>query len=253
MNTRRLIVPLIVAAIALPVCAQSATRPSVPQAASDQSGARRADLNFQGGTLADYLKAVESAFGAANVAVSPGLEGTAIGPIDLKSVTVGDALETVWALSASKVAARPSSGSVFVVVPLSQPATLPSVLRVWPMAELLTQVQAEDALSAVQVAADLIGPGSEIKFHADTQLLMVKGSPEHIDAVSQAVSRLSNNADWKARSERNEPTPNGNSNAEDAAIARTLLAQAKSRITELENQVRGLQAEIVQLKQSRSR
>src|SRR5262249_35067014 len=82
--------------------AQSAqTQPQQqPQAQGEQTdlAGRNFVLEFPGGTLIDYVRAVQKAAGGVNVVSAPGSEAIRLGPASLKNINVRTALETARAL-----------------------------------------------------------------------------------------------------------------------------------------------------------
>lgn len=158
----------------------------------------RGDLSFPGGTVQQYVEAVSKSFGSANAGVFPGAESLTIAPVQLKQVSRDEALHLLEALSGGLVAVKPR-GDVYAVQP-EHPGARISVdeVRVWSLAPVLQRMKAEEALSAVGAALDLAGAGARVKFHQDTTLLIVSGSPQHLDAAQRVVDRLESVAGWRS-------------------------------------------------------
>lgn len=240
MRSARFVVSLLLIAIgALPALAQSPTSGADPQRQMNEA---RAAVSFPGGTVTEYVRAVRHAFPGANIAVAPGVESVRLAPVELTGANLPEAVAALRVLSESPVDVSWTGTTALVdgaAAKRRQGDSNPTLLRVWPMAQILSQVEQDDALSAVQTALELAGPGAEVRFHADSQLLMLRGNPTQIDAVSQTLDRLESVANWK-RDRSEDP-------AGDRARAVRELSDDRDRllrrISELEDQVKRLEAE----------
>ncbi|MBL8747054.1 MAG: hypothetical protein JNK58_11955 [Phycisphaerae bacterium] len=211
-----------------PGMATGVTQASTPAPTPDP----RADVSFAGGTAQQYVDAIGKAFGAANAAVAPEAASIAVAPVQLKSVTRHDAMTLLQALASGRVAVMPR-GDTFMVLSdrSSEEQRLETpIIRVWPLEKVLARMKPEEALSAVQAALELAGEGAAVKFHADTSLLIIRGTGRQIDAVSQVVDRLENVAGYReGEAER---------------------ADAGKTSSGLEEQVRALRAEVQELREN---
>ena len=156
----------------------------------------RADIDFRGGTLAEYIEVVEKAFGASNAAVQQGAESVRLAPARFVGVRRQDALFVVMALADPRDSRRLIVGSIGTP-PITQItadekfATRPAELRVWTLDALVEGgASVEDILSAIEVAVTLIPSEPQIKFHKDTGLLIMRAQIEQLDAANQVLKAL---------------------------------------------------------------
>lgn len=192
MNARQIVLPLLAAILCAvaPALAQNAEKSADPAPRQQEA---RASVTFPGGTVAEYTAAVRRAFPGANIAVAPGIEAVRLAPVELTSVNINEAIFAIPTLSESAVAVDWFGTTAMVngaAATKNSGVERPPVLRVFALAQVLSEMQPDDALAAVQTALDLVGPGATVKFHADTQLLMVTGTPAHINAAEQVVQML---------------------------------------------------------------
>ena len=173
--------------------AQPASNPAAPP---PQQAEARVSIRFPGGSIAEYTAAVKKAFPGANIAVAPGVELVRIAPVELTSVNFNEAMFAIPTLSESPVSVDWFSTTALVdgAAAVRHGREQRAELRVWPMSQLLTQVKPEDALSAIQTAVDMVQQGAEIKFHKDTQILLVRGTPDQLDAINQVINRMLENS-----------------------------------------------------------
>ena len=222
-TVRSLIITLAgAAAIALvpaPAPAQNeapTTRPSqtrVPavnliQPASQRPEEPRFDLRFEGGTVADYLEAIQNASGIRNIVTMHGLDQIPMPQVQLDQVTTGAAVavldntrHTTDAGSEYEVYFRSFEG-VYTVRVLEtrrsvprqqheQQATLGT--RIHPLAELIEYgaYPAEAILSAIESALDMSEDSSaQLRYHEETRTLFVRANAidQHIvNAVLEAL------------------------------------------------------------------
>lgn len=241
MNSRLVLPALLAAIVSAPVLARQAS----PQSAQPNSAAStevRSSIRFPGGTVAEYVAAVARGFPGGNIAVAPGVETVRVAPVELTKVNINEAVFALPTLCESPVSVDWFGNTAMVdgvAAKKRQADTRSLVLKVWSMAELLSRIKSEDALSAIQVALDMAGPGAEVKFHADTTLLIVRGSAEQIDAVQQTISRLESTAELVSK---RRATPGGDTGEAIRKLTsdRDRLA---ARVAELEEQVQRMKSE----------
>lgn len=238
----RAIVPVLLAAIlTAPVAAQQAPAQGA-QSAAAAANEVRSSIKFPGGTVAEYVATLIRGFPGANIAVAPGVESVRVAPVELTKVNINEAVFALPTLCESQVSVDWFGNTAVVdgvVAKKRQGDSRPSTLKVWSMAEVLSQIKSDDALSAIQVAIELAGPGAEVKFHADTSLLIVRGSGEQIDAVQQTISRLESSA---ALISKRRATPGGDTGETIRRLTsdRDRLA---ARVAELEGELQRLKSE----------
>ena len=173
-----------------------------PQAGQTQEPVEIISVTFPGGSAAAYAKAVQDASGKKRVIVMPGCEAFQMPPVSLEGVSFEGALMPVqYARSGTPGAILQvdTVGDVYVVAP----ATVYSVYstaeetQVFSLAETLEagQVRAEDVLTAVETALNLGDEGNAaVKYHPETRLLMVRGTPDAIESVRRVLNGVMESA-----------------------------------------------------------
>ncbi|MCB9848923.1 MAG: hypothetical protein H6814_10965 [Phycisphaeraceae bacterium] len=164
------------------------------------SSARRFDLRFSGGTILDYVKAIRSAYPRANILAMPGVDRFQVPAVTLEGVTVDAALEAIegqvamldgaWAkvmLSDADIAERDER--VFTVS-LEMRDSITRT-KIWSVSEPLMQGATEaDLLSAVQAALSISENEAVVRFHPQTQVLIVRGNDEALDTVRSTLEEV---------------------------------------------------------------
>ena len=174
---------------------------AVAQQQGQQQYTERIDISFGGGSVESYVDELQNGFDALNVVMQPIARDVHLGAVKLKSASARDAVGAIEYMvddpRVTKLVIRPygdqDDGFAYAVLAAQSPKQRPwkPEVRIWALGPILgNTMQADDALSAVEAALDIQGTDATVKFHADTQLLMVFGSPPQLDAVNQVVMRL---------------------------------------------------------------
>jgi hypothetical protein len=174
-----------------------------PAAASTQAdpNERVGDLDFPGGTVAEYVAAIEKEFGPFNKVLAPEAAAIRVQPMKFTGVRFGDVILILRAVSDPQ-----ATGYVHVFkeqgtdiwrigytyMSGNQVVTaVPTELRVWTLRGLIEGgTRVEDILSAVETAVGLIGGSPKIRYHKDTGILIVLGTPQELDAANQVLKAL---------------------------------------------------------------
>jgi len=212
----------------------------LPMAA--QPPAPKFDLNFEGGVPQELLAAIATATKERpNVVVHPQCAEAMIPPLQLQSVTAEQVFITlntlhsplfkdgewrrvplrdaeIWSLTPTPQAEpnqphnSPAQGSfqqrlnqVVQGMTTAQPA---KAARVFNLSAVLDDYSIDDVTTAISGAWDLMdgAKDTQIKFHKDTQLLIVVGSAGHLAIVQEVLNELRNNVVTK-RARQNVATP----------------------------------------------
>lgn len=177
----------------------------------------RFDLEFPGGTLAEYVAAIRGRNPAANIVLTGEFTVAAAPQVSLKSVTTEAAIGlltsgaqdapgmTYWVHS-RKVDNAGSPEPVLVIEVRTvnrdarRPPQAPSESAVVSLAHLLRSgggkpLRVEDVLSAVEAASSMIGTDPPtIRFHAETKLLIFRGSKEQVSMLRETLAALERSA-----------------------------------------------------------
>lgn len=173
----------------------------------------RIDLDFPGGTVAQFIAAVRALAPESNIVISPAEVGESeLAPIKLTRVQVHDALKTLenvqWPDGVSRLSTA-QQGEVTIIgwrepKPQGGPATPMS--SVWSLREMIDAgMKVEDVLSAVEAVIALQKEPVEVKYHKETALLLVRGTPEQIGAILQVIDRLRDEARRPRPASDNKP------------------------------------------------
>lgn len=156
----------------------------------------RADVDFPGGTVAEYLATLDKAFGAANVAMEPGVESARIAPVRFVGVQRQDALLALQTLADVGPMRKldvfsVNDDSIMGLRVSGRVVNYPIETRVWSLRPYLdSQTTSVDILSAIETAIGLVPGEPQIKFHKDTGLLIMRAQVDQLDAANQVLKAL---------------------------------------------------------------
>lgn len=164
-------------------------------------------LQFQGGSLSDYAKAIKEAAPAINIALlAPEAKEIRVPPLKLDAVAYGPALELlqgdyrledgsevhlkVGHLSGSPRDVTGASGLFKITTERTQKRKPPAQVRVWNISELIVPGnKAQDVLTAVETAVGLLEEyePAKIRYHAETNLILASGEEEQLRAIDRVI------------------------------------------------------------------
>lgn len=167
------------------------------------------DLRFPGGTVAEYIEAVQKTAGdAVNVIVTnTPADRLRFPPVELKRVDVGAALSLVDGeyeledgssiiLGVSWLGSGKSDSAPIARIRSTRTGKMPvRDVHVWSLGFILSDgdVSPDDVLTAVEVAVDLSRTewgGAEVRFHEPTALLIASGSRRSLEAIDRVIDQL---------------------------------------------------------------
>ncbi len=175
-----------------------------PDSAAQDRSVRILDLTFEGGTAAEFVRAIRQAAGDINIVVAPEAAEVAMPPVSLSRVTAAAALNLLEGRSAERpgrvvnLIVRPmptydteerQTYQVRAVVSGSRKA---AAAHVWTIAGLLDEIASESILSAVEMALEVVGSTTEldVRFHEDTGLLIAAGDESQLSAIDEVLDQL---------------------------------------------------------------
>lgn len=262
-STRRILASLVLAAgTTLGTWSPSCHAQSEPprQNEKDPATATRVapvtiSLKFAGGTVADYVKAVQAQRAGkdnpVNVILSPGVERIAVNPIEFNLVSVdtamrllervaevppgqlraerisGDAMSSTFAIN-QRSADRTSSEQELEVLSIAQ-LTNPTVDGV---ARPELAIKPDVILSAVELALPTGEEPARVKYHEESRLLILQGSPRATNAVHQVIKTMID--DQRQR-------------LGDAGVSLRQMIESKARVERSQIQVNRKEAELAAL------
>ena len=171
----------------------------------------RFDLRFEGGTALGYVNAIREAYPGANILAMPGLEGFVVPAVNLDGVTVDAALVSIegqeamvdgaWAkvrLSDADIEGREER--VFTIS--LERHENEEQTKIWSVGNTLAQGVAEaDLLSAVKAALDLNQQEATVRFHPETNLLMVRGRRDAVKTAEETLQQVQRGAGDQVRTQ----------------------------------------------------
>jgi len=214
-------------------------RPVVP--ASDANPVL--DLDFKGGSVTEYLEAVQAASGQYRVVAMPGLEAFTMPAVKLTNVTLGAAVSAVTQARVpdssvkSFVGLNYQDGVYTVYGQIERNSREAQSSHVWQLGSLIESgLKAEDILSAVEASVSLLDSPCVVKYHEGTRLLLANCTSEQGNAVNNVLARLEETV------QRRGLGASGPQQAELEALEQSRDSLA-SRVRELEDHVARLVGE----------
>ena len=206
-----------------------------PGQSTETPNALRFDIEFPGGSPAEFAKALSSAAGeGVNLLIPEGVEDLRIPKLKLSQVTVQDVLNGLstigsafrgtagaeWAYQIHQTSAAVGSNgprpvqSVWVLSAVrNQPASKPnSILKVFSLARFLGKPEqglhsVDDIITAVQAGWKMqkISPLPELTYHPETKLLMAYGQEAHLTLITDVLKQLELTAPAPVHKEKVNP------------------------------------------------
>ncbi len=165
-------------------------------------------VNFPGGTVADYVQALKKAAGGVNIVAAIETKDVQMPAVDLTNASLAGALGVLNGRTAQtadryiKLAVHENFGGsseekmVYAIDAAVQGRAVDDRImqRVWSVKNILENgTQPNDLLTAVQTSLDLLsnpGKPAQLKFHEATGLIIVRASPDQIDAIQQVIEQM---------------------------------------------------------------
>lgn len=213
-------------------------------------------IRFQGGLLAEYVKAVQAQRGdntwPVNVILGPGTDRIVVRPVDLKFVSVDTAMEAlVFAAECSPgelridhVSAHEDESPTFSVIRKDNKGQVGTQdLEVLSIAQLTNPtvngvvhpalaIKPDVILSAVELALPTGEEQARVKYHEESHLLILQGSSRATNAVHQVIKTMID--DQRQR-------------LGDAGVSLKQMIESKARVERAEIQVKRRDAELAVL------
>lgn len=151
-------------------------------------------VDFKGGSLAEYVAAVRAAQPAVNVVYTTEAERFPVPAILLRDAAEFEVMGVLNLLrmeGSSRLNVE-NKGRVFAISVINAGARAGgSQTSVWSVQELLANgIKPEDLLSAVDVAVEVGGGNSAVKFHRETALLIARGDGGDLVAIDALIQQL---------------------------------------------------------------
>jgi hypothetical protein len=175
------------------------------------------DLSFGGGSAVGYIDSIRQAAGPVNIVVEPGAELVDVPPIELKRVSLSQALALLDGASIERdnyairldvaTLGDAESRPVFKIQVRGQrPGQLTQRMnQVWSLQPVLAGgYEPAEVLTAIETALSMLEDThvpADLRYHDDTSLLIVRGHPTQLATIDALHGELSANP---ARQERRD-------------------------------------------------
>gem|GEM_PF-3176768 len=208
---------------------------------AEPDGGETFNMNFEGGTVADYTAALKRAVKANIVLIEPAGD-VPLPPMNLSQVSFYTAMSLLddftQQMGQDRIELHLAKADDDIGLPVyTVRARLSSGLMQLPMASAVISVAGilqseafspEDCMGAIDMALEVMGGDREpaqIRFHPATGLLIARGAPEQINAIHEVVGQLWESAESVLK-ERNMMPP------EEREELRQELEQVSQRVEE---------------------
>jgi hypothetical protein len=200
---------IVIVTLLLGILPRFATENAIAQTSDKNPPTKLVNLQFGGGTIAEYLDTIrkETGYEVNIVLVDPRAGEPRLPAIELKGVAMIAAVHlvegeypledgTVIGVIVENLGGRgeQQSNPLFRVYGKTSVWEAPSRVRVWSLSGLIDEeLTAEDALTAVELAVRLVDTTSriaDVRFHEATSLLIANGTQDQIGAISGVIDRL---------------------------------------------------------------
>ncbi|MCB9844587.1 MAG: hypothetical protein H6811_01175 [Phycisphaeraceae bacterium] len=195
-------------------------QPAGGSVATQDPALARIDVRFAGGTVEQYVRALQAAAGQTplNVIVTPEAAGAAVSPVELRRVDLASAMRAVESVTDAGRLTIEAVGSVDgapafyrVFFQMRGNGGAPHVqTEVFSISEALGDggTSVESALSAVEAALALSKSSAraEMKFHEESRLLFARATDADLDTIRQVLVSLRNDARRDREPNRDEYT-----------------------------------------------
>lgn len=214
-----------------------AAAPALPQQpgtpADRAAQAAVIDLDFRGGTLAEFVAAVRGAQPRANIILAESVAAVRLPTVQLRGAGIEQALEaaTLAAAGDKRVMVSTHRGNgtggefVFVVTAQPEPTSIgpagqgrggEKMLRVFSLARLTDQqpndppntaVKATTILTAIESGMTGLMDVPTLRYHEDSGLLFVQGSGQQIAVVQEVLQSIESTQQYRRASNRGAGGP----------------------------------------------
>lgn len=213
---------------ALSLAAQDG-RDAVAAPARERPAPMIVSLAFPGGTLGQFVAAVRQAQPDANIVVVPLAAEVVVPPMEVRRTGLEQALESACLVADGphevrvKEFAGPGQPVYTILVNTSRRAegqarnaatAAAAAQRVFSLNELtrprgdgLDPLPVATILSAVELAAGEDGKAPLLRYHADSGLLLVRGTPAQVSHAIEALDVLQRDFEARAARQRADRTP----------------------------------------------
>ena len=179
-------------------------RPVSPGSPGDPSGVVEPvfDIDFPGGTVVEFVAAVSAARGRpANILIDENDRSMRIPKFAMRQVTLGSLIQAINQLARMRDPASEFAAGNYAVpgetiwsLTVARPRNVPEEqVKFFNLDRFLPLNSVDDIITALNAGYQLKTGGDDrinLKFHKETRLLMVRGTPEVLAMVGDVLSQL---------------------------------------------------------------
>ena len=163
-----------------------------PEAIAEAKAERgRFDLSFAGGTVSEYVSAIQEAADRKRIVLSPDASSMPVSEVRLTNITLGEAARLLEELAGVSVE---YIQSVVLIRPGKNTQSVteggPVDSRAWSIETIVgPKLTVRDLLGAIDAAVDFGGGQSCVRFHRETGLLMARGPIGELELIENVLDR----------------------------------------------------------------
>jgi hypothetical protein len=152
------------------------------------------DLSFPGGTVAEFVAQTEKAFERStslgdkpNLIIPAGATSLKVPKLELRSVDIRTLLNAVSTLLGRDYVWQPAGGTTWVLY--SRPDNRNT--QAFFVGHLLQKFKIEDVTTAIETVWQMdAGKKGELKYHQDTQLLIIRADKAQLEMATNVLTQL---------------------------------------------------------------
>ncbi|MEQ9616998.1 MAG: hypothetical protein RLN60_03070 [Phycisphaerales bacterium] len=174
----------------------SLTHDAIQEAQYERS---RFDLDFEGGTVAQYAAALQKAAGEQKIVVMPEAGEMKVSSVKLSNVTLGEVSRLLFEISSVNVL---NLEGVIIIKPQQNSESIwrddSSKLEsaTWSIEEMVgPRLPAEQLLGAIDTALALADGKAKVRFHRETGMLIARGPREELNLIENVLDTAAISAD----------------------------------------------------------
>lgn len=256
-NRRNLVVVLVALALTFSGAATL-------QAQDEVNNSQLISVDFKGGTIAEYIDALEKAAGSVNVLIAPEAADISMPAVKLTKVTVAAAIDLVDGYRKEKETGRiirlvvdhiqkyeaGEQPTFKIITQLQRNSGLKEEThsKVWSIAYLIKDdvFDSEVILDAVETSIDITKSTVqvEIRFHEATGLLIASGSHKQLNAIQELLGELGQSSQMKSFKEDKKLKRELSSVTQQLHRMLTEAPKIKQKLAQLEAENKDLRAEL---------
>jgi len=176
----------------------------------------RFDLDFKGGSLAEFVESLRQN-AQANIVLEPDAFGVYVPAMKLRGADVHNVIVTLQGeldtdepdtrLDINWIKERNDQENLLYLIGVERvgvdPQRMERVVRHWSMGRVIEQsdVTVEDVLSAIELAKDFLDHEITVGYHEATRVLIVRGADKDLRTLDRLIDSIEESASYMPRDE----------------------------------------------------